>query len=215
MSAEANSTAHRAFLVGIAGGSASGKSTLAAALTQALGEGRPPLRCQIINTDRYFRQHEPDAPSVTLPNGEQHFDYNRPDSVDCARLADDLERLCRGADMPDVVLVEGLMVLCAPEICPHLDLRLFIELDADERALRRLLRNLGPASPIDMSKGQWIADYYNASARVGHIRYVEPSRVRADLILRGDADFARVAPMVAAIVRQGVYSLATCPADEQ
>jgi hypothetical protein len=45
-----------------------------------------------------------------------------------------------------------------------------------------------------------IATYYRESARVGHARFVEPSRVYADLILRGDADFARLAPLVAAAV---------------
>ena len=68
-------------------------------------------------------------------------------------------------------------------------------------ALRRLLRNLAAKNPVDLSAGQWIADYYNASARLGHLRYVEPSRVYADLILRGDADFTRTAAMVAAVVR--------------
>jgi hypothetical protein len=46
-----------------------------------------------------------------------------------------------------------------------------------------------------------IARYYRECARVGHARYVEPSRVFADLILRGDSDFARTAPLAAAVIR--------------
>ena len=201
MTSVRNVSARRAFIVGVAGGSASGKSTFVAALVQALAEGEPPLCAQVINTDRYFRQRDSDGPTIALPNGETHFDYNRPDSVDNARLAADLDRLSREAQAPDVLLVEGLMLLYVPEIRERLDLRLFVELDADERALRRLLRNLAAKNPVDLGAGQWIADYYNASARLGHLRYVEPSRVYADLILRGDADFARTASMVAAVVR--------------
>ena len=201
MTAVGGVSARKAFIVGVAGGSASGKSTFVVALAQALAEGKPPLRAEVVNTDRYFRQRDPDGPTVALSNGETHFDYNRPDSVDNARLAADLDRLSREAQAPDVLLVEGLMVLYVPEIRERLDLRLFVELDADERALRRLLRNLSAKNPVDLSAGQWIADYYNASARLGHLRYVEPSRVYADLILRGDADFARTAAMVAAVVR--------------
>lgn len=187
-------------LVGVAGGSASGKSRFAAALVQALAERCPPLSAQIISSDHYFRTHDPDAPKVTLPNGEEYFDYNRPDSVDNALLAADLDRLRQGAGAPDVLIVEGLMILYVPMIRERLDLRLFMELEADERALRRLVRNLGPGNVVDLEKGRWIADYYNISARVGHTRYVEPSRVYADFILRGDADFGRLAPMVAAVV---------------
>lgn len=201
MTLDGDVSARKAFIIGVAGGSASGKSTFVAALAQALAEGGAPLDVRAVNTDRYFRQRDPNGPTVMLPNGETHFDYNRPDSVDNARLADDLDRLSRGAEAPDVLLVEGLMVLYLPEIRERLDLRLFMELDADERALRRLLRNLADKNPVDLGTGQWIADYYNASARLGHIRYVEPSRIHADLILRGDADFRRTAAMIAAIVR--------------
>jgi uridine kinase len=94
------------------------------------------------------------------------------------------------------------MVLYSPEIRTWLDLRLFVELDADTRALRRLVRNLGHQyDPIPEHSAQSIANYYLESAKVGHARYIEPSRIYADLIVRGDADFARTAPMVAAVIR--------------
>jgi uridine kinase len=85
------------------------------------------------------------------------------------------------------------MVLHAPEIRELLDLRVFVELDADLRALRRMLRN--------MERGQepkFIAEYYIESARVGHERFVEPSKLYADFILRGDTDFERAANLLAA-----------------
>jgi uridine kinase len=107
----------------------------------------------------------------------------------------DLDARASAADAPDVIVVEGLMVLHHASIRERLALRVFVELDADERALRRMLRNM--ANGHDPGG---IATYYRECARVGHAAYVEPSRVHADLILRGDADPARVVPMVAAVV---------------
>ena len=99
---------------------------------------------------------------------------------------------------PDALIVEGLMALHVEEIRKRLDMRVFIELEADVRALRRLLRDMnGGRGSTDP---QWIATYYQECARVGHNAYVEPSRVYADLIVRGDADFARVAPLLAGAI---------------
>lgn len=212
---EINAAGRRAWVVGIAGGSASGKSTLARALRQALQSATPPLRAAILSSDYYFLNGDPDAPSVRLPGGESHFDYNRPDSIDVARLCADLDRLAQGDERPDVLLLEGLMVLHEPAIRQRLDLGVYIELAADERALRRLVRNLGADGPVDFAKGQWIADYYCASARPGHQRYVQPSRAQADLIVRGDADPQRTASLLAAVVRDGLarLELATQPGE--
>jgi uridine kinase len=91
------------------------------------------------------------------------------------------------------------MILHLPTVRERLDLRLFLELDADERALRRMLRDMkGGRTFTDPQK---IANYYRESARVGHAAYVEPSRIHADIILRGDSDFARTGAMVAAIIQ--------------
>ena len=192
-----------AVVVGIAGGSAAGKSTFAAALAEALRAGggqASGLAVEVLGMDRYFSRDPVSGPSFVSPStGQTHFDANHPDSADNARLVSDLEARRSAEDGPDVVIVEGLMALHVPMIRDILDLRLFIELDADERALRRLLRGMnsgrGSADPAG------IVTYYRECARVGHARYVEPSRAHADLILRGDSDFGRTAALVAAIVR--------------
>lgn len=111
----------------------------------------------------------------------------------------DLDALAADPNAPDVIVVEGLMTLAVPEIRERLDLRLFVELDADERALRRLLRDM--AGSRGNGDPAFIARYYRECARVGHARHVEPSRVHADLILRGDAPAGRSAALVAAVIR--------------
>ena len=188
----------RNLIVGVAGGSASGKTTFAAALLAALAAGDPPLRGETFCLDRYFYRDAARGPAFVSPSsGKTVFDCNHPDSADNERLLADVEARRGAEDAPDVLIVEGLMALAVPRIRERLDLRLFVELDADERALRRLLRNLGGGN----GDPQPIVTYYRECARVGHARYVEPSRVHADLILRGDADFGRTAPLVAAVIR--------------
>lgn len=189
-------------VVGIAGGSASGKTTFAAALASALAAGIPPRQAEVLHMDRYALTDRTAGPSfVFSPTGETLFNMNHPDAFDFPRLLTDIEERCAAEKGLDVLIVEGLMTLHDKAVRERLDLRLFLELDADERALRRMLRDMaGGRSSRDP---QFIADYYRESARVGHALYVEPSRRSADLILRGDGDFDRLAKMVARVINQG------------
>jgi len=185
----------KSFRIGIAGGSASGKSTLAEALVQALAE----MRVGLVPMDRYFYRGAPGGPRFVSPStGQEMPDNNHPNSADNARLIADLDALCAADDAPDVLIVEGLMALHVPELRERFDLRLFVELDADERALRRLLRDMngerGSGDP------RIIARYYRECARTGHATYVEPSRLFADFIVRGDGDFQRTAAFLAGMV---------------
>lgn len=188
------------YLIGIAGGSASGKTTFATALAEALQVEEEPLRVEVLPMDRYFYRGAPGGPHCISPStGKEMPDNNHPDSADNARLVADLESRVAARDAPDVIIVEGLMALCVESLRTRFDLRLFIELDADERALRRLLRDM--TGVRGSSDPQAIARYYRECARVGHARYVEPSRIHADFIIRGDADFVRIVSYLASGIR--------------
>jgi uridine kinase len=193
--------AHTSFLIGLAGGSASGKSTFTGSLIDALRSAHPALIVEKISTDDYFLPHER-MPSFYSPTrGLELPDYNHPDSLDAAALLRDIAKRCTAPASPDVLLIEGLMVLHLTKIREQLDLRLFIELDPDQRALRRLVRNLGHTyDPLDDNSAGSIANYFLESAKVGHEKYVEPSRRCADFIFRGDGDFGRTAPMIALLI---------------
>lgn len=197
-------------IVGIAGGTASGKSTLAVALGEALSHVAG-IQPHVIAADRYMFRNIEQGPSFTSPSsGEVLFNANHPESVNWAQLLIDLDGVLAQPDAPNVIILEGLMVLQNEKIRERLDIRLFVELDADERALRRMIR--------DMTNGRgkgdltWIATYYRECARVGHGLYVEPSRVHADLILRGDARWERIQPMLIAVIADRVASASTQPA---
>jgi uridine kinase len=186
-------------VVGIAGGSASGKTTIATALRgqlEAAGE-----RVDVLATDPYMHHDLDRGPTFRAKaTGALTFDCNQPESVDWAAVLRDLDERLTASDAVDVLLVEGMMVLQLDEVRERLDLRLFVELDADERALRRLLRDMSSTRGLDDPVE--IAAYYLESAKVGHAQWVEPSRVHADLILRGDASIERIGPLLLAAVEQ-------------
>ena len=198
--------AQRSFIVGIAGGSASGKTTMALALQEAFNQKRPPCPTTIFHTDHYFTRDKSIGPTFISPStGVERFNCNHPDAVNTQRLMSDLQASVVGTDAPAVVIVEGLMVLHELRTRALLDLRLFIELDADERALRRMLRDMKRQQ--GSGEAESIATYYRESARIGHAAYVEPSRVHADFILRGDADLTRTVPMIGAVIESGIAEL--------
>jgi uridine kinase len=182
-------------VTGIAGGSASGKTTLTAALNSALQSAVPTASIEIVGMDKYFYRGAPGGPRFISPStGEELPDNNHPTSADNTRLASDLTARLNEDDAPEFIIVEGLMALHVEEIRSLLDLRVFVELDADLRALRRLLRDMnGGRGSTDPA---WISTYYRECARVGHNTWVEPSRVHADVIVRGDGDFHRTATLL-------------------
>jgi uridine kinase len=187
--------------IGIAGGSASGKSTLSAALAQFLEAQTPPRRVEILSADSFYHRDMAKGPTLRLStSAEELFNFNHPDALDAGGLRNAILSRANASDAPDVLLVEGLMVLQIPPIRETLDVRIFVELEAEVRALRRMLRdmqgNRGNADP------QFIATYYLECARVGHEKFVEPSRVHADLIVRGDADYERLLPLLAPVIRE-------------
>jgi uridine kinase len=196
----------KCFVIGIAGGSASGKSTFTAVLLETLRAMCPGARIVDLHTDRYFRIGSPDMPTFVSPSsGKTLPDYNHPDTIDSDRLVADVDALLQSEDPPDVIVVEGHFVLAFNDLRSRLDLGVFIELDPDARALRRMVRNLvHHGDPLGEHTPEAIATYFLESAKVGHERYIEPSRVHADLILRGDGDFSRTAPMIAAIISTGI-----------
>ena len=185
-------------VIGIAGGSASGKTTLAAALAAALQEQQG-CRPSVVAADTYMYRDVVRGPTFVSPStGATLFNANHPDSVNWDQLLRDLDALQYQVDAPNIIVLEGLMVLHVPAVRERLHLRIFVELDADERALRRLLRDMhngrGNGDPVG------IATYYRECARVGHAQYVEPSRVFADLIVRGDAAWERLRPLLLAVI---------------
>ena len=175
------------FVIVLGGGTASGKTTLAAAFSEA----HPCLR---ISHDRYYLD-------VAEPRGH---DYDHPDALDTGLLVEHVRalRAGRAAELPiyhfathtrqphtervepaSIVLVEGILVLHHPELRALADLTAFVHAPSDLRLVRRLRRDV-------VERGRQVdgvLDQYLATVRPGHEGFVEPSRAGVDLELDGTA----------------------------
>ena len=177
-------------VIGIAGGSASGKSSLSHRLAHGLG----PHHCAVIAHDRYYRDH----PNLTAAERQQ-LDYDHPGAIETALLLRHLRALragqaiqlphydyarhCRTTEATPlqhapVIIIEGLFVLADPHLRRVLDLKIFVHTPDDLRLLRRIKRDT-------TERGQPLAEVlerYENRVRPGHIRHVAPSRRHADLV---------------------------------
>ena len=177
-------------MVGIAGGTASGKSTLARWIEQALDD----RVVRMLHMDRYFLRVKPRM--IAPITGESFEDHNHPRSFDLVGLVDKLDTFCR-EQKAQVIIVEGLMTLYHQPLRERLDLAIYVDAPADERIVRRLRRNM--ASGLDFDE---IARFYLDSVRFRHQEFVEPSRWHADVILNGSYPSERGLALVVSWIRQ-------------
>ncbi len=183
-------------LVGIAGGTGSGKTSLATKIVEHVG----PERCLLLAQDAYYRDG-----STLSPAAQAAINYDHPDAFDTSLLVQDLRDLKAGRPVPcltydpstysrrvlpdpltpkPVVILEGILVLAEEPLRRLMDIRLFIDTDADVRVLRRLQRDLHERGRSYESAQR----QYLASVRPMHLEFVEPSKRYADLIIPEGAE---------------------------
>jgi uridine kinase len=185
-----------ALIIGVAGGTGSGKTTVARKLVDALPSGL----ATIIEYDSYYRDR-----SDLSPDERSALNYDHPDALESELLARHLHALCAGStievpiyDFRDhtrrretrtvrptaVVVVEGILTLAEPSVREHLDIKIFVDTDADIRVFRRIRRDLE-------DRGRNFAscrEQYYRSVRPMHNHFVEPSKRWADLIIPEGGD---------------------------
>jgi uridine kinase len=183
-------------VVGIAGGTGSGKTTVAAKLAGAM----PPGRCITLEHDAYYRDqgHLPPAERETI-------NYDHPASLESDLLAEHLRLLRAGrpVDIPiydfsthtrrpetrrispaRVIIVEGILVFTEAVLREQFDIKIFVDTDADIRLIRRIRRDLEQRGRTFQS----VRDQYYATVRPMHLEHVEPSKRWADLIVPEGGD---------------------------
>lgn len=165
----------KTFVVGIAGGTASGKSTLCNKLEKELGNHK----LFVIHMDSYFKPEKDRPHTKAFVSQKVYDDHNHPETMDLAKLNIDLEKAMKQNEY-EIIIVEGLLTLWDDNICGKLDLKLFVDCKADERIVRRLKRNMAWGLTFDE-----IAGVYLDMVRYRHEEYVEPSKNRADIIING------------------------------
>ena len=204
--------AARPLVIGIAGGTGSGKSTVAHRVAEAL---RATASVAFIDMDAYYRSFG----HLSLEE-RRHVNWDHPDALDVDLLVEHLAELAagRGVDKPvydfvahlrkpeavrvepaDVLVVDGILLFAdarARELC---DVKVFVDADADVRLIRRIRRDAAVRGrPLEE-----ILQQYLATVRPMHLQFVEPSKRYADVIVpRGGHNEVAVEMIVAKIQRR-------------
>ncbi len=176
------------YIVGIAGGTCSGKSTAAERLAERL-DG---LKVTVLHMDAYFRR--PFINTVAPVTRKVYVEHNHPDALELDRMYSDFDAAC-GSDA-DVVIIEGLFALYLDKIRDRLDLKVFVDLRSDERIVRRIKRFMSFGQTMDE-----VTDRYLDTVRYRHDELIEPTRWHADLVLNGTLDDTKGVDVLEAAVR--------------
>ncbi len=199
-------------IIGIAGGTGSGKSTVARRVTEELSVTRS---LAFIDMDAYYR----DFSGLTLEERRQ-VNWDHPDVLDVDFLVQQLGELSAGravekpiydfvthrrrpetvrVEPADVVVVDGILLFADARVRELCDVKVFVDADADVRLIRRIRRDMAARGrPLEE-----ILTQYLSTVRPMHLQFVEPSKRYADVIVpRGGHNEVAVEMIVARITRQ-------------
>ncbi len=178
-------------VVGIAGGSGSGKTTVVHQILERVGWDR----IAYLPHDAYYKD------AAHLPPEERaHLNFDHPNSLDNTLMIEQIQTLLKveAVDVPlydftshtrrketrrvlpsPIILVEGILVFVDEKLRDLMDIKIFVETDSDIRFIRRLLRDINERGRTVES----VVDQYQHSVRPMHLRFVEPSKRHADILI--------------------------------
>ena len=198
-------------IIGIAGGSGSGKSTVARKVAESLDGAS----AAFIDMDAYYRNF------AHLPMEERRrVNWDHPDAFDHELLADHLTRLIEGeaiekpvydfvsharsarterVEPADVIVIDGILLFVDERIRALCDVKVFVETDADIRLIRRIRRDMiKRGRPLET-----ILEQYLSTVQPMHLQFVEPSKRYADVIVpRGGHNAVAIEMIIAKIQRR-------------
>lgn len=179
------------FVIGVAGGTGSGKTTVVNAIARKVGEER----LAVLPHDSYYRDYV-DLPRDVLDG--KNFDH--PDSLETDLLIRHVQALKTGTPVetpiydfrvhrraPEtrriepkrVIVVDGILIFAEPELRGLFDVKIFVDTDADVRLIRRIRRDIADRGRTLES----VVTQYETTVRPMHLEFVEPSKRWADLII--------------------------------
>ena len=178
-------------IIGIAGGSGSGKTTVVKAITEQLKEN-----VVVIPQDAYYK----DLGHLTAQEKRDH-NFDHPDSIDFDLLCSHLEDLKNGksveqpvysyitcgrsadetvkVDPAEVIIVEGILIFTCKRLLEQMDIRIFVDADDDDRLMRVMSRDI-----IERGKTvEWVIERYTRTVKPMYLQFIEPSTRSADIII--------------------------------
>ncbi|QYO66464.1 uridine kinase [Leptolyngbya sp. 7M] len=207
-------------IIGICGGTGSGKTTIARKIVEAVGRERVVL----VEQDSYYRN------LADMPLDERHqANFDHPDSIDSDMLVNHLMRLKQGlkVEMPlydfkthtrsdqieiippkPVVIVEGILIFAEPRVLDLLDMRVYVDTPDDIRFIRRLRRDIAERGRTVDS----VIDQYYRTVRPMHFEFVEPSKRHADIIIPEGSNTGISVELLCSLVREKLLEERSIPA---
>ena len=180
----------KVLVIGIAGGTGSGKTTITRKLCENFGPD-----VSVINHDNYYKAHH------NMPYEERaKLNYDHPNAFDTDMLIEHLKQLRRGESVvcpvydytvhdrsqetvtikpARVIIVEGILIFENRELCDQMDIKIYVDADADVRILRRIVRDVRDRGRSLDS----VINQYLTTVKPMHEQFVEPSKRNADIIV--------------------------------
>ena len=179
-------------VIGIAGGSGSGKTTVVKALRESLQTEK----VVVIPQDSYYK----DISDLSDEEKRVH-NFDHPDSIDWELLCDQLADLKKGktiqqpiysyiscgrsktetlkVEPADVIIIEGILIFTCKELRDQMDIKIFVDADDDDRLMRVMKRDI-----VERGKDvRWIIERYSQTVKPMHLQFIEPSKRYADIII--------------------------------
>lgn len=178
-------------VIGIAGGSGSGKTTVVRALTEKLHK-----KVTVIPQDAYYK----DSSDLTDEEKRVH-NFDHPDSIDWELLCGQLAELKSGktvqqpiysyiscsrsktetttVEPADVIIVEGILIFTCPELREQMDIKIFVDADDDDRLMRVMERDISERG----KDVRWVIERYSRTVKPMYLQFIEPSKRFADIII--------------------------------
>ena len=179
-------------IIGIAGGSGSGKTTVVKEITRRM---QPQEAVVVIPQDSYYKDQG------HLPMEErQALNFDHPDSIDWKLLVAQLRDLKSGKaiDQPtysyitctrqpetvrvepaDIIIVEGILIFTCKKLRDQLDIKLFVDADDDDRLMRVMARDIRERG----KNVEWVIERYSRTVKPMYLQFIEPSKRYADIII--------------------------------
>ena len=194
----------KVYIIGVAGGTASGKTTIVNKIKEYFKND-----IELVNHDCYYLAHN------DMPYEEREtLNYDHPHSFDTDLIIRDLQLLKQGCQIQRpvydysihnrssesvtvypkrVIIVEGILVLENPKLRELMDIKIFVDTDADERLMRRIVRDINERGRSIES----IITQYSKTVKPMHEEFVEPSKKYADIIIpRGGSNTTAISILI-------------------
>lgn len=178
-------------VIGIAGGTGSGKTTVVQNILRKLDKNK----VNVLSQDNYYRDNH----GLSMEEKEK-LNYDHPNSIDFDLLTQDVKKLKRGEEIQqpvysfanhtrtnekillqpkNILIVEGILVFTHADLLKEFDLKIFVHADADERLIRRIRRDIEERGR-DLEE---VLHRYKTTLKPMHEQFIEPSKNHADIII--------------------------------